>query len=100
MILIAGERSKVHVPGKAGAFDERDGSGEGGVHPMLAEVDATPDVVGVVAKAGGDAEVVIDRGDGSRVFRGGSRCAGHNRCGSQREESQRLEQCVQFHGRL
>jgi len=57
MILISSKRSIVHVPSKAGAFDERDGSSEGSVHPMLAKVDATPDVVGVVAKAGGEAEV-------------------------------------------
>ncbi len=63
---------------------------------MLSEVEAAPDVAGVVAQAYINAEVIVDGGlHRGGVFRGGG-CSGHNGSGGQSQETQCLQQCVQF----
>ncbi len=104
-VVVTGKRAVVHIPEEGGAActvfgstaDEEESAIEAGTDPMLAVVDATPDVVGIIAEGGGDAEVVV-RGRGSDwVLNGGGR-TGHNRSGGQSQESQCFQQCIQFHG--
>lgn len=95
--FVAGEGTVVHVPSEAGAFDEGDSATKGAVHPVLAEVKATPDVVGVITQASSDAEVIVDGGLHRGGVFGGRGCSGHNGSGGQSQETQCLQQCVQFH---
>ncbi len=105
-VLVTCEGAIVHVPEEGGAAsavfggtaDEEDGAVEAGTDPMLAVVDTTPNVVGVVADGGSDAEVIVHGSRSDWVFvRSGSGWSGHNGSGGQCQEPQRFQQCVQFH---